>query len=484
MNFTHIIKSILTKYPDKCAIIDNDVHVSYQEFWEKLNFISRLYLDKKIKHNDRILIVLPNSINFILYYFATLKIGAISVPVKESFKISEFSAIIDNCQPKLFVTSKKWLDENNDIINKLNIKAEIINTDTVEIENEKNDTGIYLTKNNDLACISYSYFGDGYPKGAALSHANLIYAAIGYSRHLGFTHDDIFLVILPMPHVFSFSGCINTPIIKGSTIVITSKYSPKFICTYIEKYNISVLTATPVLYESLSSYKNINKYDISSLRICITGGELMTSKKHKEITSVLKTNLLQGYGLTETLPILCNPPNGQNKPGSLGIPGRKDIFIRIVNTENQEVKTGEIGEILIKSPTSISGYYNQPEDTKIIIKDDWLHSGDLGKMDNDGFIHYCGLKKKIFNIYGNNIDPLELENVLQKHPIIDNAVAYLKCPPDTDSVIGSKILCADIYLKDTKNISAKEIRTYCLDKIAKYKIPKDINIFSNVRFEM
>lgn len=457
---------------------DDGVEISYKDLWEKINFIDNLYLAKNVNYGDRILIVLPNCINFILYYFAALKIGAVPVSVKESFRIVEFSAIVENCQPKLFITSGKWLNENGNIIDELKFQGEVVDVDVIEVKNEKNDTGIYYTKNSDLAGISYSYFGDGYPKGAALSHANYIYAAIGYSKHLGLTHDDVFLAILPMPHVFSFSGCINTPIVTGSTIVVASEYSPKAILSYIDKYNITVLTASPVIYELISKYKRIDKYDLSSLRICITGGELMTEERQQKISSVLKTNILQGYGLTETLPILCNPVNGQDKPGTLGIPGRKDIFIKIVNEKGEEVETGEIGEILVKSPTSISGYYNLPGETEKLIKDDWLYSGDLGKVDEDGFVYFWGLKKKIFNIYGNNIDPMELEKVLLSHPLIDKINIYLEVQQHNDFITGSKVICADIYVKGIDNISAKDIKTYCLNKIAAYKIPEKINLFS------
>jgi long-chain acyl-CoA synthetase len=178
------------------------------------------------------------------------------------------------------------------------------------------------------------------------------------------------------------------------------------------------------------------------------------------------------------LPIICNPSGPQNKPGTLGRPGRKDIEIKIVNEKKEEVAIGQIGEILIKSPTTMSGYYNLPDDTEEILKDGWLYTGDLGKIDKDGFLYFHGLIKKIFNIYGNKVDPLEVKNMLLKHPFIEKVNIYLEILSDDGYIIGSKRICADIYVREGKEISSVEIRDYCYEKVASYKIPGKFNFYA------
>lgn len=432
-----------------------------------------------VLRGDRILIVLPNSSNFLIYHFAALKIGAISVPVKTEYKFYELVAIFNNCQPKLFLSCHNWLNSNDSLWQELKSKVNIIAVDDINLENEKREAGICPVRNSDIASINYTYFGNGNPKGAALTHGNHIYAATGYSRHQNFNSNDKFLVILPMPHVYTLSGCINSSLITGGTLVIINMYSPKAIFSAIENYKITVLTAVPVVFEHLAKFKRKEKYDISSLRLCVTGGELMPEKLQHEFEKMLKKQIVQGYGLTESLPIICNPPGIRNKPGTLGIPGRKEIEIKIVNENNEEVKIGQIGEILINSPTTMSGYYNLPEDTKRILKDGWLYTGDLGKIDEDGFLHFHGLKKKIFNIYGNKIDPLEVKNMLHTHPLIEKANIYLEILSNEGYIIGSKRICADIYVSNGKEISSVEIRDYCKEKVASYKIPEKFNFYAS-----
>lgn len=477
MNFTWILKKISEKHSEKDAVIDEGERLTYSDFWDRIDSASNLYQSLDIKKGDRVLIILPNSAMFLVYHFAAMKIGAISVPVKTDYRIWEVSRILKNCQPKIFIAHNEWLEENTQLLQEVD-SENILRIDNVSLEDYKQGTDIYPVKNGDIASINYTYFGDGYPKGAALTHGNHIYAATGYSRHQGFNSDDRLLIILPMPHVFTLSGCINSPLIKGGTLVITGNFSPKAIFSDIEKYKITVLTAVPAVFEYLAKFKRKERYNLSSLRLCVTGGELMPEKLQHEFEKMLKKQIVQGYGLTESLPIICNPQGPRNKPGTLGIPGRKDIKIKIVNEKNEEMHIEQIGEILIKSPTTMSGYYNLPDDTEKILKDSWLYTGDLGKIDKDGFLHFCGLKKKIFNIYGNKVDPLEVKSVLLEHPFIEKVNIYLEILSDEEYIIGSKRICADIYVRNGQKISSVEIRDYCKEKIATYKIPEKFNFYT------
>ncbi len=477
MNFTYLVKKICEKYPEKDAVVENGNHITYQELWEKINFVCRLYQDLNVQCSDRILIVLPNSANFIFYHFAALKIGAISVPVKRDYKFYELAAILENCRPKIFVSCNRWLN-NNPILKELKSEIKLISVDDINIKNEKSENSVWPARNRDIASINYSYFGDGYPKGAALTHGNHIYAAIGYTRHIGFSSNDIFLIVLPMPHVYALSGTINSSLIKGGTIVIAGSYSPKGIFSAVENYKVTVLAAVPAVFEYLAKFKRKGRYDLSSLRRCVTGGDVMPEKLHHQFEKELKFQIIQGYGLTETLPIFCNPSGTRNRPGTLGLPGRKDIKIKIVNERDEEVRIGQIGEILVKSPTTMREYYNLPKDTKRILKDGWLYTGDLGNVDKDGFLYFYGLKKNIFNIYGNKVDPLEVKNVLLEHTLIEKVNLYLEISSDKECFRGSKRICADISVRNGQKISSVEIRDYCKEKIATYKIPEKFNFYT------
>lgn len=478
MNFTDLIKKISGKSPGKVAVIEKENHITYREFWKRVSAAGRLYRESGIEPGDRVLIILPNSMDFLIFFFGAMKIGAIPVPVKTEYKAHELTVMINNSQPRVLVCQDKWYREGVPGLNLNAIKTRI-SPDSLQDMNPEKETELdsaYGAWNSDTASINYSYFEGGYPKGAVLTHGNYIYAASGYVRHLEFDPGDRFLIILPMPHVYTLSGCINASIIKGATMVFTGHYSPKSIFSDIEKYRITVFSAVPPVYEFLAKYNRKENYDLSSLRRCVTGGELMPEDFQGNFERALNTPILQGYGLTESLPVICNPPGERNKPGSLGVPGRKDIKIKIVDENNVELGTGQTGEIMLKSPTTMTGYYKSDGDTEKIIKNGWLYTGDLGQIDSDGYLYFYGMKKNLFNIYGNKIDPLEVRQVLLGHPSIEKADVYIEFS-EKDTLIGNKKICGDIYIKNGKNLTAAEITGYCKEKIADYKIPKKFNIF-------
>lgn len=202
----------------------------------------------------------------------------------------------------------------------------------------------------------------------------------------------------------------------------------------------------------------------------------MPEKVQKDFEKELNTILVQGYGLTESLPVICNPPDERNKHGTLGIPGRKDIKMKIVDDARKELPVNSIGEILIKSPTTMARYYNLPGETEKIIKNGWVHTGDLGKIDSDGFLYFYGLKKDIINIYGNNVAPLEVKRVLKSHPSIKNIRVYKEEKNGNHSSLAIQKVCVDISLKKGKSLTPKEVRNYCISRFASYKVPEKINI--------
>lgn len=477
MNVISLLKRVTRKFPGKTAVIENDRYITYSDLWDRINFVSRFYRELGRIYGDRILIVLPNSANFLFYHLAALKIGAISVPVKTDYKLHEIKKIFFNCQPSLLISNDLFLNKNGPLVSWIKSKIKCISVDDIKPGTGKTDIGIWPCGNNDIASINYTYFEGGYPRGAALTHGNHIYSANGVTKHLGFYSSDRYLAILPMAHVFTLTAIIKTSIINGGTIVIAESFSPRAILSTLEKYKISIMVAVPAIYEFVARHKQREKYDLSSLRRCITGGDYMPGELQAEFEKKLGTQILQGYGLTECLPIFCNPPGERNKHGTLGLNGRRDIMAKIVDLGNgKDLGVDQVGEILIKSPTTMPGYYNLPDDTEKILKDGWLYTGDLGKMDKEGFLHFTGLKKEVLNIYGNKVDPLEIEEVILRHPYVGKVEICLETIPKRNSIIGNKKICAVVYIKENKQIDKIEIADFCKKEIADYKIPKKIEL--------
>jgi len=472
MNFCYILKNICEKYPEKIAVIDRGNSYSYRVLWSRISRVSELFNDYGVKKSDRIIIVLPDSIDFLLYHFAALKIGAISVPVKRDYKIWEFEKILQYCRPKLFISNDEWLETNKSVIKTLKPEVRIISTDSINIDGKRGDMSNRVMNTGDISCILHSYFGCGYPKGVALSHKNLIISAIGYSKYFNFSSMDMVLVVLPMSHVYTLSGCIHSTLVRGATIVIPETTTPKTIIKYIKSSNITILTAVPAVFEYLSRYCIKKNYDISTIRLCISGGDYLSADMQIKFEKCLNKQIIQGYGLTESMPVVSNVEGKGNRPGALGIPGRKDIKIKIINETGKEIPMGQTGEILIKSPTIMSEYYNLPHDTKAVLKGGWLHTGDIGWVNNDGFLYFSGLKKNIFNLYGNKVDPLEVKMFLLTHPLIDDAEIYMEKSTPSSKIIGTMKICANIKTKQGGKISVIELRAFCKERIASYKIPE------------
>lgn len=475
MNFTCLIRGISRHIPDHDAVITGGTATSFQEFWRKIVAVGSCYRRWNVSTGDRVILVLPNGLDFLLSHFAALKIGAISVPLKNEYKWWELNPIIAECRPHLLVSDDAWLDEN---LHALELPAEtrVASVDRLSPDFcDDCDSPPSALSSHALASINYTYTGDGVPKGAMLTHANHIYAATGYARHQGFTAQDRFLIILPMSHVFALSGCVNSGLIRGSTLAIQNSLAPKAILAAIEKHRITILSAVPCVFQYLARFPRKDRYDLSSLRLCVTGGDYMPADFHQEYEKGLGAQIVQGYGLTESLPIICNPPGRRNQPGTLGIPGRKDIEIRIVDGNSQELPCGEIGEIIIRSPTTMSGYYRRSRDTQKVLRGGWLYTGDWGKLGEDGFLHFCGVKKNIFNLYGNKVDPLEISRALLEHPMVDHVEIY----PETLEGTREQQICACVVVKlGGEKLSSSELREFLKMRIAGYKIPKKIFILS------
>jgi long-chain acyl-CoA synthetase len=205
----------------------------------------------------------------------------------------------------------------------------------------------------------------------------------------------------------------------------------------------------------------------------ISGGEYLPPDLYFNIVKGLKIPLVQGYGLTECMPIICNVPGGPDKPESLGIPGRKDILVKIVNPEMKNLETGKVGEIIIKSPTTMKRYHNRPEDTKNTFYNGWLKTGDLGRIDHEGFLFFFGLKKKIYNLSGLKVDPFELELVGKLNPKVKD----IKISAETiEGILPRKALVADVLINDNATLEEKELREFYKSNIALYKVPKYIKL--------
>lgn len=480
MNLAYRLYQVSNKIKDEIALIEDGQKISYAELWKKIDRFGDGLLESGIKEGDNVVIILPSSAAFIISFFALLKINAIAVPLEPIFTTDEYKEMFAESSPKALITSSyitvKVLGYEKSLLE----EKMVIITDTDPWVKEKypgslNFEDIYKlgksgkaarmdSAENQIASINYTYRGYGYPVGAVLTHENYLSCVNGFSNYI--TDNRVFLSILPVAHIFALICGAVVPLLHGATNVIVKSNSARQIFRTIAEYQVDYMIGVPTLYLYLMKSYDKTKYDLSSLNYCISGGNSLPCELHKQIEQTMGIKIFQGYGLTEGLIISCNPKS-KNKPGSLGLSGN-GIQVKIVNESGEDVGIDKKGEILIKGANVMAGFYKRETETEEVLKHGWLYTGDYGKIDNEGYLYFEGLKKNIAKVGGHSVDLLEIEKVLLTHPCISKVKAYT----EADELWGERV---GVKLTLGKSITREEVNAFCSGKFCTYKIPKIIN---------
>ncbi len=328
---------------------------------------------------------------------------------------------------------------------------------------------------DDVATLIYTSGTTGSPKGVMLTHSNLISNAQACLKRVKITPKDHFSCLLLLYHSFTLTTCILTPFYAGATsVIIKSLKNFKEVFKQILKSKVTIFIAIPPIYRILADAKTpffLTAFPfrlLNPIRLCVSGGEALPLEVMRKFEKKFHIPVLEGYGLTEASPVVTLSPLNERKLGSVGQP-LEGIEIRIVDDDNKELPTGEIGEILAKGPSVMKGYYDRPEETEAAIKHGWLYTGDLGKLDEEGFLYIVDRKKDLIVMKGLNVYPKEVEDVLYTHPKVKEA-----------AVIGrhlegkGEVPIAYVVLQEGENATEDEIHKYLRHSLASYKIPRRI----------
>lgn len=495
MNLASLVKRTALKCPSHTAIAEGREQVSYADLWQHVESLSKAFRSIGIEKNDRAVILLPNCREFIYSLLALLNINAVAVPLKPQTTAWELGGILEDCAPKALILTPHLL---NNILTRapgLLEKCMIIVTESEDQEGIMDQDGhldkspVYSlgtllemgrqmdlqgtgpqTRPDQVATINYTYRGYGYPLGAMLTHANYVHGALNYIRHRKSSGSETVLLALPSAHILPLVGCIMVPLLVGAKIVVIENRSPKHIFQAIASNRVNILVLVPLVFAVLARTYSQDLHDISSLKYGITGGSYMPAKLHGLIKEKMNLEVIQGYGLTECLPVTCNYLS-TNKPETLG-PPLHGVRIKVVDQRGRDCGIGRKGEILIKSPQIMAGYYRNQKDTCTVMKDGWLASGDYGWIDREGHLHFEGLKKKIANIGGNKVDLIEVrDRLLSQDHIMDVILETFQ-----DNLGGEK-LRALVKLKNGVNGPASDGMNESLkDRLSPHKIPSEFVI--------
>ena len=508
--FGYLINSA-KKYPDRQAVIFQNKKISYK----KLNYLTDLVatnLRKQgIRKGDKVAIMLPNLPQTIISYFGVLKAGAIGVMTNPLYmerelihhfndSESRFLIALDRLWPKLepllprfplekifFTSISESLSFPLNLLYPIKAKREgtyvkvpyngknilkwkLLLKKTVVMEPE------HIDPSSNLALLQYTGGTTGLSKGVMLTHDNLtanIQQAAEVLNNIGGERHEVFLSLLPFFHVYGLTVCLNLPTLLGATTVPYPQFVPQEVLKAINKYRPTIFPSAPAIFKVLLQQKNINQFNLTSINYCVTGSAPMPkdlSKKFKEITGA---EIIEGFGLTEASPIThLNPLKGKKKFGSIGLPfPDTDAAIVDIKTGTKLLPSNEPGELIIRGPQVMKGYWKKPEETKQTLRNGWLYTGDIAYMDDEGYFFIVDRKKDLIISGGYNIYPREIEEVLYEHPKVADAAVI-----GVSHKTRGEIVKAYIVPKPGVTLDKREIISFCRQKLANYKVPKKIEI--------
>lgn len=472
--------------PHRIAIVFGQKKISYKTLDELTSRLAAGIIQLGIKKPEKIALLLDNCPEFVISYFAILKAGCVVVPINYMFKIEEAKFILEDSQAVCLITSRTYVDMAEELRLRVDNLKNIITTsktkkDTLDFSKiERNDTSKLSNipiNPDDLAVILYTSGTTGHPKGAMLSHYNLISNAMDCSLAIKTNYKYTFICILPLFHSFAATVCMNLPLSIGAKIVIMKSIRPfKRIIRAIRKNRVNVFVGIPSIYNILKETKLPKILHspliklFNPLKICISGAAALPAETLQGFEKKFRIPLLEGYGLTEASPVVTlSPLKGIRKPGSIGVALSKNIELKIIDDKGNACTPGQSGELLVKGPNVMQGYFRQEEATRQTLKDGWLYTGDMAKIDRKGYVYIAGRKKEMVNVRGLNVYPREIEEVLYQNPKIKEAAVI----GITDTHKG-EVPKGFVVLKDGEKATEHEIIQYLRDRLAPYKIPKYI----------
>lgn len=487
-NLYNIFYENVKKYPKRIFLSFEEKKYTYSESFSIINQMANFLHKKGVRQGDKVIIMLGNSPEFILSVFAVFACGGVAIPINTFFKAHEAAYIIENSESKFMISSgefesvieevrllcknlKEIFTFDNKIDNTLNFYEHIKNMPDTPLECKASI--------HDLAIFIYTSGTTGHPKGAMLSHYNLIENALSCEKMLNITYKDKFLLMLPMFHTYTFTTCIILPASLGSSIIILrsvmdmKKDSFKKILLYQRP---SITLGVPQIYSVLAK-SSMPKWFVKFLypiKIHISGGAALPSEIFNQFKNKFGINVIEGYGLSEASPVVALNPIDKQKQGTVGIP-LPNVQAKIINDDDVEVPRGQVGELIIKGPNVMQGYWHMPQATDDTIKNGWLFTGDFAKMDEDGYITIVDRKKDLIIAKGMNIYPREVEEVIYTFPNVE-AVAVIGIPSEDFG----ETVAAYIKTQDNAPLDEKALRNYLSKHLANFKLPRIIKVVDEI----
>jgi long-chain acyl-CoA synthetase len=505
-----LLERTAAKSPDATALIYFGTTISYEQLQDQVNRLAAGLQALGVAKGDRVALMMPNCPQFVISYFGALRAGAIVTATSSMYTAREVAHQWNDAGVKVVIADRRLFPVIRPALPHLASAPQIVLTglrqyfpqpfsrlcsslqvaadqecpkaprpatrrptmhrweEILGLSAVPSPSGLTTA---DIACLQYTGGTTGTSKGAMLTHTNLVTNACQALEWLtpGTTGPEVMIAALPLFHIYAMTCVMIASVLAGGSMVILPRFELRATLNAIRKYHPTLFHGVPTMYVAFNNAPNVERYGFKSLRVCMSGGAALPVEVRERFEALTSGKLVEGYGLTEASPVThINPPTGSPKVGSIGLP-LADTVARIVDLDNgeREVAVGEVGEIAIRGPQVMKGYWNKPEETALVLRDGWLYTGDVARKDADGYYYIVDRKKDLIIAGGYNIYPREVEEVLWEYPNILEA-AVIGVP---DSYRGETVK-AFVVLQPGTSATADEIMAFCRERLAAYKVPR------------
>ncbi|TGB05269.1 fatty acid--CoA ligase family protein [Halobacillus salinus] len=492
MNISDQLEKTALENPTKEAYIFQGEGVNYQEFNASVTKFASTLSDLGYGKGDHIALVSGNSPLFMIGLYGALRAGATVIPINPTYTVDEMSYILRNGDVKAVITLDLLLEKFEHMDGLLDVNHYFVgesgsgidlNSSSLSTKMKSFTRSVAagsldyqkpLIDREDVAVILYTSGTTGKPKGAMLTHRNIYSNATDVADYLSISSEDRVIATLPMFHVFCLTVALNAPVMNGGTVLIVPKFSPQDVFGMAEQYKATVFAGVPTMYNYLLQTGKDQVDTFKHMRLCVSGGSSMPVALLTAFEEQFNVQVSEGYGLSEASPVTAfNPLDRPRKAGSIG-QNISNVVNRVVDELGDEVPVGEVGELVVQGPNVMKGYYKMPEETAVTIKDGWLYTGDMARVDDEGYFYIVDRKKDMILVGGYNVYPREVEEVLYEHPEISEvAVVGAPHPELGESVIS-------FVVSSNPSLTEEEVVEYCQAHLAKYKIPSKVEFMDEL----
>lgn len=481
-----ILQNTAKNYPEHNALSFYGKKISYKELNALAFAFTSSLQQNHVQKGDRVAIMLPNCPQFVISYYGILHAGGIVTQVNPMSVERELEYILNDSGAETIIVLDALYPRVKSVQARTNLKDIVVvslqpsahdfspdkSFESFLSESNGSMLPIAIDSEHDIAILQYTGGTTGRSKGAMLTHRNLLANVIQsyeFFKHEFEIGKEKVLTVIPLFHVFGMTSCMNLSIYTAAESILLPRFDLEEVLNTIKNEQPTTFPGVPTMYVAITNHPRAEEYGINCIQTCNSGSAPMPIELLRTFERKTGSKILEGYGLSEASPTThCNPPFAERKPGSVGI-GMPSTEYKIVDlaTGTQEVPAGELGEVIIKGPQVMKGYWNMPDETAHTLRDGWLYTGDIAKVDEDGYLYIVDRKKDLIIASGFNIYPRDIEEVLYEHPAVQEAVV-IGVP---DPYRGEDVK-AIIVLKAGMEATEQEIIHYCRENLSAYKVPR------------